>query len=50
MNFIRLTVLVEGQYLEVQVHLDNPDPAQVVSALDQMFADMRARFTPEAES
>ena len=49
MNFIRLTMVVDGQFAEFQVNLDATDAKTVAHALDSVAADARAAFLDDIQ-
>ena len=46
MNFLRITAVIDGRYVEAEMHLDTSDLADVVAALNQMVADVNAALKP----
>lgn len=50
MNFIRLTAVIDGRFVESERHLDSTDQDAVSAVLEQAVADVRSSLWPEPSS
>jgi len=50
MNFLRITAVIGGRYVESEVHLDTTNLTDVLLALDQMVHQVHTALESEAES